>query len=55
MLKENIENKQKIKYELALDTMVVIVNMDVQNILNCLLNQCLQKKLLIMINLILFN
>jgi hypothetical protein len=31
MLKENIESEQKIKYELALDTFDVIVNMDVQN------------------------
>ena len=31
MLKENIESESKIKYELALDTFDVIVNMDVQN------------------------
>ena len=31
MLKENIEKEAKIKYELALDTFDVIVNMDVQN------------------------
>jgi hypothetical protein len=31
MLKENIENESKIKYELALDTFDVIVNMDIQN------------------------
>ena len=31
MLKENIENESKIKYELALETFDVIVNMDVQN------------------------
>ena len=31
MLKENIESEPKIKYELALDTFDVIVNMYVQN------------------------
>ena len=31
MLKENIESESKIKYELALETFDVIVNMDVQN------------------------
>ena len=31
MLKENIEKEAKIKYELALDTFDVIINMDVQN------------------------
>jgi len=31
MLKENIESETKIKYELALETFDVIVNMDVQN------------------------
>ena len=31
MLKENIEKEEKIKYELALETFDIIINMDVQN------------------------